>query len=224
MRKATVLGVAAALVLSSGAAIADVAWDNPSGNGNFFRWENGRNVVGLFGSPQLIGGTTLLFTPSGFRAEATDGAQDTATDTMIFDLYADPGFRITGIQIIQAGSYTLTGDASGDAFGGIDIEDISGGNVRSENAPLNYVPAPPFNGPGSDTFLGQVIADLSAGDPWTSVHVEFSSSVVAISTPGTSATISLDSIGNQVAINIVPAPASMLALLGLGAVAGRRRR
>lgn len=223
MRHSRALVGASALVLLSSAAVADVDWDNPNGSGNFFSWENGRSTNGLFGSPQLIGGNTFLFSPSGFRAESENGATQDVGDTLIFDLHADQGFRITGVQIILAGNYTLTGDATADANASLNVDDIGGQNVRSEGGPMNFIPAPPFFGPGSDTFQGQTIADLSAGDPWTSVHIEFSANVIAISTPGSSARISLDSIGSQVAINIVPAPASALALLGLAGVTRRRR-
>jgi len=217
------LYVAVVLGAVAGSAAGDVFWDEPDGSGNFFSWNDGRSINGLFGSPQLIGGNTFLFNPAQFRASATDGATDNVADTLIFDLHADAGFRITGLQIVQAGSYTLTGDSSAEISGNLLVDDIGGQNVRSEGGPIDYIPGSPFIGPDNGTFDGQVIADLSAGDPWMDIHIELSTDLIAISTAGTSSTISLDAIGSQIAINIVPAPASALGLVGLLAFARRRR-
>ncbi|MCB9845001.1 MAG: hypothetical protein H6811_03305 [Phycisphaeraceae bacterium] len=221
-RIAVSLAACGACVLGS-AAFA-TPWNNPNGSGNFFTWQNGGTDNGLFGSPQLIGGNTFLFSPIGFIASADDGATDTKSDRLYFDLHASAGFSISAIQIIEVGTYTVdSGGSSADVNGALSVDDLDSGGTRSEGAPVQYSPVPPY-GFGTGPYQGSVLADLSAGQPWTNVHVEFTTNLIAISVPGSSATITLDVTGSQVAINIVPAPAGAAAM-GLGLLAmGRRRR
>lgn len=212
-----------ALLSASSAAFAQVPWSNPSGSGSFFSWANGQSLFGLYSDPQIVGGSTFLFNPSNFVASATNGAQTTTSDTLSFDLFADAGFLVSGIQIIELGSFSTTGDATVDINASLSIDDISAGASRNNSANMFFNPTPPFGG-ATGTFQGNVLADLSFGASWTELHIEFSNNLIAISTPGNAATIRLDIVGAQIAIMIVPAPATaVLGLFGFAAV-GRRRR
>src|SRR5438034_9574299 len=93
-----------AIVLGAGAAQAQVAWSQPSGNGGFFNYANGHNATGLFGSPSLVGNTFYFF-PVNFVANSSGGSpsggplQVTATDTFDVDLFVHAGYKFDGVSI-----------------------------------------------------------------------------------------------------------------------------
>lgn len=220
--RARILAIAT-LAVAATSASADVPWSNAAGTGAFFSWANGQSINGLYDDPQLIGGSTFLFNPANFDAAATDGAQVTTSDTLSFDLFTDSGFQVSGIQIVELGSYSTTGDATVDINANLSVDDISAGASRNTTGTMFFNPLPPFGDP-TGTFQGNVLADLSFGAAWTDIHVEFTNNLIAISTPGNAATIRLDVVGAQIAIMVVPAPATAaLGLFGIAAI-GRRRR
>ena len=225
MRAACCAGV---LAIAAGTATADVAWNQPSGNASFFTWANGHNTnSNLFGSPTLVGGSTFQFFPTAFTATSSNGGTHSVTDTLSVDLFALPGFQLDSIQINEGGSYALSGNQGGNvsATGAASLTDLS--LPRTFNAFTAGNPTfPVFAGSGSWT-AGAIIdlAALNGGIPVTSAHLEFTNTLVAISVPGSTATITKTFVGLPVAITIIPAPsaAGVLALGGL-ALARRRRR
>jgi hypothetical protein len=224
MRAACSAGV---LAIAAGAS-ADVAWNQPSGNASFFTWANGHNTnSNLFGSPTLVGGTTFQFFPTAFTTTSSNGGTTSATDTLSVDLFALPGYQLDSIQISEGGTYALSGNQGGSvsATGIANLTDL--GFPRTFSAATSGNPTfPVFGGSGSWTADALIdLAALNGGIPVTSAHLEFTNTLVAISVPGSTATITKTFVGLPVAITIIPAPsaAGVLALGGL-ALARRRRR
>jgi uncharacterized protein (TIGR03382 family) len=225
LRVAACAGVLASGV---GAASADVAWSQPSGTAAFFTWANGHNTnTNLFGSPTLVGGTTFQFFPTSFTATSSNGGTGSASDTLSVDLTALPGYQLDSIQINEGGSYALSGNQGGSvsATGAASLTDLN--TPRTFNANTSGNPTfPVFGGSGSWTAGALIdLAALNGGIPVTSAHLEFTNNLVAISVPGSTATITKTFVGLPVAITIIPAPgaAGILALGGLALVRRRRR-
>lgn len=219
---------AGVLAIAAGAASADVAWSQPNGVATFFTWANGHNTnTNLFGSPTLVGGTTFQFFPTNFTASSSNGGSVTASDTLSVDLFALPGYQLDSIQIAEGGTYGLSGNQGGSvsAAGLASLTDL--GTPRTFNANTSGNPSFPVFG-GSGAWTANALIDLAAlngGIPVTSAHLDFTNNLVAISVPGSTATITKTFVGLPVAITIIPTPgaASVLALGGL-ALARRRRR
>jgi hypothetical protein len=218
----------AGVLAITGAVSADVPWAQPSGNATFFTWANGHNSnTNLFGSPTLVGGTTFQFFPTAFTATSSNGGTASVTDTLSVDLQALPGYQLDSIAINEGGSYALSGNQGGSvsATGAAALTDLV--TPRTFNAFTQGNPTfPIFAGTGSWTADALIdLAALNGGIPVTSAHLEFTNTLVAISVPGSTATITKTFVGLPVAITIIPAPgaAGVLALGGL-ALARRRRR
>jgi hypothetical protein len=220
--------VAGALAAATGSALADVAWSQPNGAGTFFTWANGHNTnSNLFGSPILVAGTTFQFFPTAFTATSSNGGTVSVTDTLSVDLQALPGYQLDSIQINEGGSYALSGNTGGNvsAAGTAVLTDL----VTPRNfgaATVGNPTFPIFSGTGSWTAGALIdLAALNGGIPVTFAHLEFRNDLVAISVPGSTATITKTFVGLPVAITIIPAPgaATVMALGGL-ALARRRRR
>jgi len=225
MRAACSVGV---LAIAAGAASADVAWNQPNGVATFFTWANGHNTnTNLFGSPTLVGGTTFQFFPTNFTASSSNGGTVSVSDTLSVDLFALPGYQLDSIQINEGGTYALSGNQGGSvsAAGLAGLTDLN--TPRTFNANTTGNPSfPVFGGSGSWTAGALIdLAALNGGIPVTSAHLDFTNNLVAISVPGSTATITKTFVGLPVAITIIPTPgaASVLALGGL-ALARRRRR
>jgi len=202
-------------------ANAQVPWDNPSGSAGFFDWANGQNQTGLFGSPIIVGGDTFVFFPNAFEASATDGATTMTSDTFEVDLIASKGFRFTGIRIQELGTFAVSDGGSSDATGMVQIEDLASERFV-ESALVTDPVLPATSGAGEWTGIAEV--GLTGVVPFTLIHVSYSNDLLAISTPGGTSFIGLDVVGAPVAVTIVPAPAGLALLLGLGAPGLIRRR
>jgi len=218
--------LAGAVAVAAGSASADVAWSQPSGNAAFFTWANGHNTnSNLFGSPILVGGTTFQFFPTNFTTTSSNGGTTSVTDTLSVDLFALPGYQLDRIQISEGGSYALSGNQGGSvsATGAAALTDLS--LPRTFNAFTAGNPSFPIFG-GSGSWTADALIDLAAlngGIPVTSAHLDFTNNLVAISVPGSTATITKTFVGLPVAITIIPAP-SAAGVLALGGLALARRR
>jgi hypothetical protein len=64
-------------------------------------------AVGLFGPP-TIGGNTVFFTPTEFKAESLNGVGTvTTSQTISFDIVPHENFRVTGSGLTERGDYVL---------------------------------------------------------------------------------------------------------------------
>lgn len=227
-----------ALSVACGSALGQVPWDasdgpnkiGPSGSGSFFSWANGQSDNGLFGSPELLNGSTFLFNPIGFTADSQDGSSQTTSDTLRVDLTADAGFFFSQIRFVQIGSYFVENGAEASLASTLNVLDntISPG-ARSSNANMVFTPGSTFTSTAGTTnsgvYNGEVLATLGTqADPWSDVSVEFSADLITVTTgDGQSSSLTIGVTGSQIAIQVIPAPATA-ALAGLGLLAGTRRR
>lgn len=69
-------------------------------------------TVGLFGAP-TIGGNTVFFTPTDFKAESLNGAGTfTSSQTVSFDIVPHANYKVTGSNLIERGDYLLRNASS----------------------------------------------------------------------------------------------------------------
>jgi hypothetical protein len=191
-------------------AQASVDWSNPSGSTTYFDWSNGHNETGLFGSPIVISDNTFLFFPSLFRAEASNGATNTKTDTLTFDLQVKDNFCLSGIKVTEYGDYGVLGqNSSVSASGELKLESL----VNSSSLTTAIIMNPTFPVySGAAMWSGQ--AQLT-GTFCNSVRISVSNELVAISSANTTTYIEKKYLGSAIEITFIPEPAT-LAILGLG--------
>lgn len=229
----------AALAAFCGSAMAQVPWNagdgpnklGPSGTGSFFSWDNGRSDNGLFGSPELLNGSTFLFNPIGFTATAQDGSSQSTSDTLRVDLFADAGFFFSQIRFVQVGTYIAQNGGEASLSSSLNVLDNTLSPAgRSSSGNMVFTPGDLFTSVAGQTnsgvYNGSVLATLGTQvDPWTSISIEFAANLITVTTDaGQSASLTIGVTGSQIAIQVIPAPAT-LALAGVGLLAaGRRRR
>jgi|CXWL01.1.fsa_nt_gi hypothetical protein len=215
---------AAAMFVSAGSALAFVPWSNPNGVGTNFSWANGGSRDGLFGSPTLISGNTFVFFPSGFRAQSVNGTASHVSDRLEFDLFAAPGFRISGLRISEFGDYGIIGQGGQVSDGGsMFMTNLDTAETVSDN--ILTTPGSPITTEGFGTWTGEAEIDVSNRQPpWTRIHFVLDNELVAISAPGGIAFIEKKVFGAGIAITIVPTPGSATLLAAGSLLALRRRR
>lgn len=214
---------ACALSAASSPALAFVPWSNPSGSAAWFTWSNGGSANGLFGSPTLVGGDTFLFSPAGFRAQSSGGGTVTKSDTLEFDLDAGPGLYFSDIMITEYGDYGLVGTAGGSvtASGRLTVADRF--SPASFSGALITTPGSPITS-GTGAWQGTAAVALPGlSNPLSNIHVTLTNDLIAISVGGSISFIEKKVVGSAVALQILPAPSSLV-LLGLGGLAASRRR
>lgn len=202
------------------AAQGFVSWTNPSGSTLYFDWSEGGSDSGLYGSPALIGDSTFLFYPSGFRAQASNGDIDIIGDTLSFVLQMKNPYALTGIRIVEYGDYALLGNGSSvSASGQLQLDNLISGGPALTGA-IFTDPAFPIT-EGSGEWQGQAwLTGLFDNE----VRISVTNELIAISSAGSSAIIEKKITGSAIAIQVViPEPAT-LALLGFGALALLRRK
>lgn len=207
----------------AGPALADplIPWSNPSGSAISFDWSNGGSDTGLFGSPIVVGDTFRFF-PAAFRAQATSGGADIKYDRLEVTLLAKPGFNFTEIRITERGDYGIVGaggqvSVSGTMF----LNDLD--LPRTKTGDLVTSPGSPITS-GTGSWTGDAAVDVTTDVPkWTRLKLILNNNLVAIAGPSGVAFIEKKVGDLAVDIDILPAPGS-LALLGLAALSGSRRR
>lgn len=215
-QKLFALGLAYVLVhtVAGGA----VVWDNPSGSTTYFDWSNGHNQTGLFGSPILISDNTFLFFPSLFRAEASDGATDSKSDTLTFDLQMKSPYCLAGLKVTEYGDYGILGNNSMvQASGQLTLESLV--NATNLTTTINMTPNFPVSS-GFGTWSGY--GELQ-GVFCNSVRVSVSNDLVAVSSLGTTTYIEKKLLGSAIEIVIIPEPVTF-SLLSVGVLFARQKK
>lgn len=236
---ATFGGIGALALASSCAYAAPVSWTNPNGSNSVVSWSNGQSDKGLFGDP-TVNGSTFLFFPSNFEAEASNGSAKTTSDRLSFKLTAAEGKEIQKVTIKELGDWSILGGGTVKSFGTLYITRLNSpgfGSVWTDTLDVIYEdvensntinsPSKP-NSEGSGTWDGTFTIDLPAGV--TSVQVVLNNILQASSTAGGTAFIQKKELGGpgngdpQFEIDVVVPEPTTLGLLFVGAAALLRRQ
>jgi hypothetical protein len=201
------------VLLTFSATQAAALWSNPSGSTDYFDWQNGQCLYGLFGDPMLVGGNTLVFFPSNFRAESIDGQTGFVSDSLEFELIAHPGFSFQSISITEYGDYGILGDGRVQVSGELSLENLD--TDESLNNGLAATPAMPVIS-GQGTWQAWTQLDIDPLD-WTRIKITLQNDLLAVSGFGSAAWIEKKVLGQTVAIQIIPEPAT-IATLSIGAI------
>jgi hypothetical protein len=213
MQKVSFLAVVSVLFVFS-ATQATIFWGNPTGSADFFDWQNGQSLYGLFGDPILVGGNTLVFFPSNFRAESLDRQVISVSDRLEFELIVHSGFSIQDISITEHGDYGILGSGLVQVSGALSAENLDTTDTLNSSLITDLPERPQADSPGqwqAWTQLGVIPAD------WTRIKITLENNLLAVSGSGSVAWIEKKVLGNAVAIQIIPEPATV-AMLSIGAV------
>lgn len=106
-QKALILGTVLVAALYVGPASAAIV--TLDGNGFIAKYDDAQPGLALYGTPTLSGdGKTILFTPTTFSA-LSSGTQGivTTSGTVVFDMFADSGLKLSTLQVFEAGDYQV---------------------------------------------------------------------------------------------------------------------
>lgn len=205
-------------------ADASVMWSNDSGVAMNFTWANGGSDNGLYGDPTLVGGSTLVFFPTAFRAESVDGVNSSVTDRLFVDIFAKAGQMITDIVISETGDYGVVGSASINLSAIVNVTDLLD-PLRTDSAFLVTTPSmPTASGTGNWDAFGSLSFSVTPGQEWTHIRLELTNTLEAFSAAGSSSFIEKKVAGTGIQVTIIPAPGSGGVLLLAGLALARRRR
>ncbi|MFQ5411449.1 MAG: PEP-CTERM sorting domain-containing protein [Phycisphaerae bacterium] len=208
-------------------------WTSPSGNqdsfGNplDFTYSNGGDINGFFGDPLLIGNE--FFFSTGFAVNASNGGTSQQTDTVSFDVLANPGLAFSSIMVTAFGSYAITTEGSVDVVADLSMSENPGAGSleRTFTGSLNTDVAFPINTPGSGVWNGDAAVNVEFvfPSPHNDIHISLFNDVIAIAGPQGSAAINIQFQDLMIGFVVVPEPASLALLtLGGGLLLIRRRR
>jgi hypothetical protein len=212
MQKARFLAVI--LVLFAFSAVqATVLWSNPDGSAKLFDWVNGQSLYGLFGDPILVGGDTLVFFPSMFRAESM-GQTNSVSDRLEFELIAHPGFGFQNISITEFGDYGILGNGLVQASGALSVENMDTTDILNSDLITDL----PSMFPDNDSGVWQGWSQLDIGPAdWTHIKITLENNLLAVSGNDSAAWIEKKVLGDAIALQIIPEPATV-AMLSTGAI------
>jgi len=208
--------VVTAVLLSFTIAHANIMWDNSSGSATLFDWANGQSVNGFYGSPEVVGGDTFVFTPSNFYAQSLDGLANTASDTLEFELIAHSGFNFSQIAISAYGDYFILGTGEVSATGSLSVQNLDTHALLYDRFTTSTITS------GQDTW--SAAAQLSIDDEgWKHLKVSLDTRLFAWADLGSAAFIQEKVLGDQIAVQIIPEPATV-ATLALGLLLVSRKK
>src|SRR5262245_34175662 len=170
---------------------AGIPWNNASGSSpGFFSWENGNNATNLFGDPVAVG-NSLIFFPTNFKAQSSNGIADQKSDQINVDIIAAGNLRLTDISIFELGDYGILGtgpNTKAQVFGTLVVTPLISNGAVPKNDPLHVTPAMPVT-TGTGTWNGNASVSYSVQNNVTKIHLTLDNVVQATSdaNPGTSA-------------------------------------
>ncbi len=196
-------------VFNSGDAQATVYWTNSSGTADGFSWANGGSDKGLFGDPTLVGGNTLVFSPSNFRAESSDGDSAFLSDRLEIELIAHSGYYFQSITVLENGDYEILGTGSVDVLGSLSVENLYTSSVLNNS--LQVTPLMPVIGEEDyiyDIWSASTQVGTNSTD-WTYLKIVLQNDFITITCPdGSIAWIQKKDVGNTISIQMIPEPAT----------------
>ncbi len=212
MTKAKIFTLAL-IILAFSSVKANILWSNPSGTAGFFDWQNGQSLNGLFGDPTLIGGNTLAFFPSNFRAESLDGLTDSVYDRLEFELNAHSGFSFQNIAISEFGDYGIFDSGCVQVSGSLTVTNLD--TSESLTASLSSDLLMPQTG---NILTWQAWSGVNISEQnWTHIKITLENCLYALSDEESVAFIEKKVLGNAVTLQIIPEPTTV-AMLSLGFV------
>jgi hypothetical protein len=213
---------------------AAVNWAVNSGSNSNFSYANGTTDNQLFvpaGNSPIVTPTGLLFFPSNFRAESTNGSADLVVDTLRFEIHVQPGKELSSFIVNEFGDYSIAGSGPNTlvkAFGGLFLVNMD--TFAQLNDTLDTIPVPLAGVSGVTSGQGawsgnETVINIPSG--WTNIQVILNNELHAGSDPGTSSVIEKKVVTAGVEIILVipePATAGMALLAGTLLLARRGRR
>ncbi len=229
LRKAVVCGAVVAVMTLGMTSAQARDWATTGGETASLYYSNGQDITGHFGDPLVDGPSdTFYYVDANFQVSSQNGIPgpqgDHQTDTTSFDALAKPGLYFSLIRVTAFGSYGVTGpNASVNLDANLGITE-NGGMGRTWNGPLTTTPDFPQTS-GSDDWSGLSVVDITLvlPVPHDSLHIAMANDVIAISMPGSAATINVQYQDLKIELLLIPEPGT-LALLALGGLALLRRR
>lgn len=211
----------AVLALPAEAAVVTLYGDDVS-----FTFDN----ASLFGTASVVG-NSLVFSPTGFRAESTNGAgSDLVSETLNIEVaVTTPGVRIGGLALVEEGDYRLNGSGASVTASGrlqaVSRTQTNGLFALNESAIFN---ATGLSTQGATTaWSGSAAVDITGwgGDTWVDAQIQNNLSATTLQN-GETAWIQKKLGGVGLEVTLVPVPAAVWlfgsGLLGLVGVARRR--
>lgn len=215
----------AACVLTLGVGAAQAATQTLSATAFDISFDD--SVVGLFGTPTLLG-NSLFFAPGGspgFTAQ-TAGGIDVTNSTFAFTITANPGFTLDTFTLLESGDYFFFGDTAGvSATGQLRVKPLAPNSAVMTSG----LAGTPFTANASFDFNTR---DWSAGASISSGPISVGQvsiqNILAAYADGDFAYAFIEKKNVELAIGVsaVPEPetyALMLAGIGMLGFASRRR-
>jgi hypothetical protein len=206
---------------------APIPWGNTNGSSpGFFSWQNGSNDTGLFGDPVPIG-NQLVFFPSNFKAESSNGIAHQVGDKINVDILAEGNLLITQINIYEIGDYGISPTGPNTqvrAIGTLIVTPLvsnPGAGVGVDG--MDFNPVMPITS-GAGVWTGNASVGYSVANGVKKIHLLLDNQLQASSdaSPGTNSFIEKKTAG--IIIEIIPEPATIGMLLCGAPLLLRRRR
>ncbi|MDH5473005.1 MAG: hypothetical protein OEY87_06030 [Gammaproteobacteria bacterium] len=212
----TALSLALLAPISANAAIIHLSGDTVD-----FFYDDASPEMIAYGSLYVLG-DTIFATPSGFKAESTNGAgTDIFSASGTIQVTAKSGYSFQGINIVEGGTYTTTGNGSVDVQSALRV--MEWGNLfkmDTQNLTISDLSAT-----GTNPWQGTVNYDMTTA-MWNDVnHVGltltnrlYATSPDLLSTASIDKTLAGASIGVEISTTVIPVPAAIW-LFGSGFIA-----